>query len=53
VHEASRIAALAGPDEILASRETVPPGFAVADAREVSVKGIAKPVEVVKIDWTR
>jgi class 3 adenylate cyclase len=53
VHEASRIASLAGPDEILASRATVPPGFAVADAREVSVKGIAKPVEVVRIDWTR
>jgi class 3 adenylate cyclase len=53
VHEASRIAALAGPDEILASRETVPAGFAVSDPREVAVKGIAKPVEVVKIDWTR
>jgi class 3 adenylate cyclase len=53
VHEASRIAALAGPDEILASRETVPPGFIVSDPREVSVKGIAKPVEVVRIDWTR
>jgi class 3 adenylate cyclase len=53
VHEASRIAALAGPDEILASRETVPPGFTVSDPREVSVKGIAKPVELVKIDWTR
>jgi class 3 adenylate cyclase len=53
VHEASRIAALAGPDEILASRETVPAGFAFSDPREVPVKGIAKPVEVVKIDWTR
>jgi class 3 adenylate cyclase len=53
VHEASRIASLAGPDEILASRETVPPGFIVSDPREVSVKGIAKPVEVVRIDWTR
>ena len=53
VHEASRIASLAGPDEILASRETVPSGFAVSEPREVSVKGVRKPVEVVRIDWTR
>lgn len=51
VHEASRIAALAGPDEILASRSTVPTGFTVSDAREVTVKGISRPVEVVSIEW--
>jgi len=53
VHEASRIAALAGPDEILASRETVPTGFAMSAAREVAVKGLSKPVEVVMVDWAR
>jgi class 3 adenylate cyclase len=53
VHEASRIATLAGPDEIVASRATVPPKFSVSDPREVSVKGIAKPVEVVTVHWAR
>ena len=51
VHEASRIAALAEPDEILASRATVPAGVSVSQAREVAVKGITKPLEVVRIDW--
>lgn len=51
VHEASRIATLAGPDEILASRETVPPGFALSDSRTVAVKGISKSVEVVRVKW--
>jgi class 3 adenylate cyclase len=51
VHEASRIAALAGPDEIVASRATVPPTFRVSEAREATVKGISKPLEVVTIDW--
>jgi class 3 adenylate cyclase len=53
VHEASRIAALAGPDEILASRSTVPPGFSVSQLRTVEVKGISKPVEVVRVEWAR
>lgn len=53
VHEASRIASLAGPDEIVASRESVPSGFAVSDAREVAVKGLSEPMEVVRIDWAR
>lgn len=51
VHEASRIAALAGPDEIVASRATVPPSFRVSEPREATVKGISKPLEVVTIDW--
>jgi class 3 adenylate cyclase len=51
VHEASRIAALAGPDEIVASRATVPPSFRVSEPREAAVKGISKPLEVVTIDW--
>lgn len=53
VHEASRIAALAGPDEIVASRATVPPGFSVSEPRQVAVQGISKPLEVVTVDWTR
>jgi class 3 adenylate cyclase len=53
VHEASRIAALAGPDEIVASRATVPPGFAVSEPWKVTVKGISTPIEVVRIDWSR
>ncbi|MDQ6793456.1 MAG: adenylate/guanylate cyclase domain-containing protein [Chloroflexota bacterium] len=53
VHEASRIAALAGPDQIVASRATVPAGVSVSEPREVTVKGISKPLEVVRIDWSR
>jgi class 3 adenylate cyclase len=51
VHEASRIAALAGPDEIVASRATVPAGFSASESREVTVKGISKPIEIVTIGW--
>ena len=51
VHEASRIAALAGPDEIVASRATVPPSFRVSEPREATVKGISRPLELVTIDW--
>jgi class 3 adenylate cyclase len=53
VHEASRIAALAGPDEIMASRATVPAGFSVSAPRHLKVKGISKPLEVVTVDWAR
>lgn len=53
VHEASRIASLAGPDEIVASRQTAPAGFSLSEPREVTVKGIAKPLEVVTVDWSR
>lgn len=53
VHEASRIAALAGPDEIVASRATVPAGFPLSELREEKVKGISKPLEVVRVDWAR
>jgi class 3 adenylate cyclase len=53
VHEASRIASLAGPDEIVASRSTVPPTFHTSEPREAAVKGISKPLELVTIDWSR
>jgi class 3 adenylate cyclase len=54
VHEAARVGALAEGGEILATvssteGETIP--FAVANEREVSLKGLAQPVRVVTIDW--
>ena len=51
VHEASRIASIAGPDEILASRDSVPDGFDVSQLRHVAVKGLSSPIEVVTVDW--
>ena len=54
VHEAARIGALADGGEILMTRstiegETIP--FEVTGEREVSLKGLAKPVRVVAVDW--
>jgi class 3 adenylate cyclase len=54
VHKAARIAALAGGGEIMASVETASdadPAISVLDAREVALKGVAEPVEVVRIQW--
>jgi class 3 adenylate cyclase len=54
VHEAARIASSAEGGEILASADTVSSSgrsFTVSDAREVRLKGISDPVEVVAIDW--
>lgn len=52
VHEAARISALAGAGEILASRVTAADSrYPVGEARSVSLKGIAEPVEVVAVDW--
>jgi class 3 adenylate cyclase len=53
VHAAARIAALAGPGEILTSAETVVEvaGVETSDPRTVQLKGIADPVDVVAIDW--
>jgi class 3 adenylate cyclase len=55
VHAAARIAALAEGSEVLASVETVQGAGSVADGepREVSLKGLAKPVWVVAVDWRR
>jgi class 3 adenylate cyclase len=54
VHEAARISALADGDEILVSVETleaagksVPAG----EPRSVSLKGIARPIQVASVDW--
>jgi class 3 adenylate cyclase len=54
VHKAARIAALAEGGEILASSETVADAdgeFKVSEPREVSVKGMAAPVSVARIEW--
>jgi class 3 adenylate cyclase len=54
VHEAARIAALAGAGEIVASRATAGPGsqYPISEPRTVTLKGISEPVEVVSIDWS-
>jgi class 3 adenylate cyclase len=53
VHEASRIAALAGGNEILASRETAAgTRFSVSEPREVTVRGISAPLEIVSVAWS-
>jgi class 3 adenylate cyclase len=52
VHEAARIAALAGGGEILASKETVAgTQVSVSESRAVVLKGISEPMEVVTVDW--
>jgi class 3 adenylate cyclase len=54
VHEAARIGALAGGEEIVASAATLQAAgsrFAGTDPRSVPLKGIAEPVEVVSVEW--
>jgi class 3 adenylate cyclase len=52
VHLAARVAALAGPEEILASGECVEAaGLKQRERRTVELKGIASPVEVVSVAW--
>ncbi len=57
VHAAARIAALAQGGEVLASVETLGTlgdgigGVVTGEPREVSLKGLAKPVLVVAVDW--
>jgi class 3 adenylate cyclase len=53
VHAAARIGALAEGGEVLASVETVEGVGSVStgEPREVSLKGLAKPVQVVAVDW--
>jgi class 3 adenylate cyclase len=52
VHEAARIGALAEGGEVVASASTAQGGrFPVSEARSVTVKGIADPIEVVTVDW--
>jgi class 3 adenylate cyclase len=52
VHEAARIGAVAQGSEVLASWHTAQPcKFALSEPYEVSLKGIAQPVQVVSINW--
>ena len=54
VHVAARIAALADGGEILASADTVVlagDDVRASDARPVTLKGVAEPVEVARIEW--
>jgi class 3 adenylate cyclase len=52
VHEAARIAALAGGGEILASQVTAADSrYQTSDRRSVALKGIAEPIEIVTVDW--
>lgn len=51
VHEAARIAALAGGGEILASAETAAGRAEISERREVELRGIEEPIEIVAIDW--
>jgi class 3 adenylate cyclase len=53
VHVAARVAALAGAGQILATTETLAEAGdrAAADAHEVAVKGVSRPVEVASVDW--
>jgi class 3 adenylate cyclase len=53
VHAAARIAALAGAGEVLASVETVEgiSNVLTGEPREEMLKGLAKPVRIVAVDW--
>ena len=53
VHVAARITALANSGEILASAEALAEAghVATADAREVDVRGVSRPVQVASILW--
>jgi class 3 adenylate cyclase len=53
VHEAARIAALAGGGEILASQATAAGGrFPTTEARTVTLRGTSEAIEVVTVDWS-
>jgi class 3 adenylate cyclase len=51
VHEAARIAALAGASEIVASVTTVGSMPGLSEPRIVELKGLSEPVEVVTVGW--
>ena len=52
VHEAARIGAAAQDGEVLASWHTAEPcKFALSEPREMNLKGITEPVQVVSISW--
>lgn len=51
VHEASRIATLAGAGEIVASAGTVGDAQRTSNRRTELLKGLSEPIEVVTLDW--
>ena len=51
VHEASRIAALGGAGEIVASVATVGESHPTSGLRSATLKGLSGPIEVVNVDW--
>jgi class 3 adenylate cyclase len=54
VHAAARIAAAAGPGEILASSATLDgaqAAFGASESRLEALKGFDEPAEVVSVDW--
>jgi class 3 adenylate cyclase len=52
VHEAARIAAMAGGGEILASQVTAAGSrYPASESRTVTLKGIAAPMEIVSVNW--
>jgi class 3 adenylate cyclase len=51
VHEASRIAALGGAGDIVASVATVGGSQRTSDLRSADLKGLSGPIEVVNVDW--
>jgi class 3 adenylate cyclase len=55
VHLAARVAAVAGPEEIVISQDAVRAGdtlrFPLSEGRAVELKGIKHPVQVHQVDW--
>lgn len=55
VHLAARVAAVAGPEEIVISKDAVEAGdtlrFPLSEGRSVELKGIKDPVQVHQVDW--
>jgi class 3 adenylate cyclase len=55
VHTTARIAAAAGAEEIIVSREALEAardGFRAIDERQLELKGLAEPVTVATVDWS-
>ena len=55
VHATARIAAAAGPGEIIASREALDAAhdtFRAHNERPLEVRGLAQPITVVTVDWS-
>ncbi|HJW20862.1 MAG TPA: adenylate/guanylate cyclase domain-containing protein [Candidatus Limnocylindrales bacterium] len=51
VHEAARIAAVAGAGEIVASAATVGEAQRTSNPRSVELKGLSEPMAIVNVEW--